>query len=211
MNTDLISLLSDRMEKVFVARGMINLIIPIAFSAFSLILFHIYILPAILKASNRRYELLKVLSGIPHSAVSRDILPKYEDEIDDMDDEQEAQKVKRAAHKEKDLDKVKKTKREINLKLYFLMAALFASISIMEIVYQIYTFTQQPNELVVYQTMKHLVCHPFPFNTSHSSLFCMKPSMRLNGLLGTCLTEIARTFATISIKPATNWGLRLNT
>jgi hypothetical protein len=81
-----------------------------------------------------------------------------------MDDEQEAQKAKRAAIKDKEKEKVK-IKKEINTKLYFLMAALFASISIMEIVYQIYAFSQEHNELVVYQTMKHLVCYMFPLIT----------------------------------------------
>jgi hypothetical protein len=159
MNTDLISLLADRMDNVYRTRGTFNLIIPIAFSGFALILFHIYILPTVLKASNRRYEVLKVLVGIPQSSILQEILPKYEDEIDDMDDEQEAQIATKSLKK----DSVKVLiKKEINKKLYFLMVALFASITIMEIVYQIYNVVRAPNELVVYQTMKSMVCFAFP-------------------------------------------------
>jgi hypothetical protein len=145
--------------------------------------------------------------GIPQSSIVNDILPKYEDEIDDMDDEQETQIAIKA---KKTSDKVV-IKREINKKLYFLMAALFASITTMEIIFQIYNFVQQPNELVVYQTMKHLVCLLFSINTSPSSLYFTKPSTRLNGALRICLTPIVNTFATLSRSPVPAWGLRLIT
>jgi hypothetical protein len=77
MNTDMISFLADRMDKTYTTRGTFNLVIPIAFSVFALIIFHIYILPTVLKASNRRYEVLKVLVTIPQSSILHHILPKY--------------------------------------------------------------------------------------------------------------------------------------
>jgi hypothetical protein len=127
------------------------------FTAFALIIFHAYILPVVQKASNRRFDVLKVLVGIPQDSIMNTILVKYdESEIYDLDDEQEAKSALGKRKARKTTEKVV-IKKEMNVKLYLLMAALFASITITEIFYQVYSFVQAPQDLVVYETMKSMV------------------------------------------------------
>jgi hypothetical protein len=102
-----------------------------------------------------------VLLRIPTALIEDVIIKKYEveDEDDDMDDEQDLERVRKekiAASKKRKLQEKTIALKEWNVKLYFKMILLFGSIALANIAYVSYGLSQLDSEVLIFDTIKDL-------------------------------------------------------